>query len=99
MLRSASATYRFDCFTLEPADRRLRREGEPVELSARYFDALTLLVREAGTLVSKDRFMAEVWSGIPVTDEALTQCIKALRRALGDDAASQRVIETVPQHG
>jgi DNA-binding winged helix-turn-helix (wHTH) protein len=99
LLKSASATYRFDRFTLDTADRRLRRDGEPVELSARYFDALTLLVREAGTLVSKDRFMGEVWAGIPVTDEALTQCIKSLRRALGDDAASPRVIETVPKHG
>ena len=91
--------YRFDRFTLDTADRRLRRDGEPVELSARYFDALALMVREAGTLVSKDRFMGEVWSGVPVTDEALTQCIKSLRRALGDDAARPRVIETVPKHG
>src|SRR5690242_10567068 len=43
--------------------------------------------------------MAEVWTGIPVTDEALTQCIKSLRRALGDDAARPRFIETVPKHG
>jgi hypothetical protein len=56
-------------------------------------------VREAGTLVSKDRFLGEVWRGVPVTDEALTQCIKALRRALGDEAASPRFIETVPKHG
>ena len=99
MLKSVSATYRFDRFTLDTADRRLRRDGEPVELSARYFDALALLVREAGTLVSKDRFMGEVWAGIPVTDEALTQCVKTLRRALGDDAGSPRMIETVPKHG
>lgn len=99
MLKSVSGCYRFDRFTLDIADRRLHRDGQPVELSARYFDALTLLVREAGTLVSKDRFMAEVWSGIPVTDEALTQCVKSLRRALGDDAANPRLIETVPKHG
>lgn len=43
--------------------------------------------------------MDEVWRGIPVTDEALTQCIKSLRRALGDDAARPRFIETVPKHG
>jgi len=43
--------------------------------------------------------MDEVWSGIPVTDEALTQCIKTLRRQLGDDAANPRFIETVPKHG
>jgi hypothetical protein len=36
---------------------------------------------------------------VPVTDEALTQCIKTLRRKLGDDAARPRFIETVPKHG
>jgi hypothetical protein len=58
-----------------------------------------LMVREAGSLVTKDRFMGEVWCGVPVTDEALTQCIKELRRALGDQAARPRFIETVPKHG
>ena len=43
--------------------------------------------------------MDEVWRGIPVTDEALTQCIKSLRRALGDDVSRPRFIETVPKHG
>lgn len=91
--------YRFDHFLLDPADRRLIADGAPVELNARYFDALALLVREAGTLVTKDRFMAEVWAGVPVTDEALTQCIRSLRKRLGDDAARPRFIETVPKHG
>jgi hypothetical protein len=40
-----------------------------------------------------------VWRGVPVTDEALTQCIKTLRRQLGDDATRPRFIETVPKHG
>jgi len=43
--------------------------------------------------------MDEVWRGIPVTDEALTQCIRTLRKQLGDDAARPRFIETVPKHG
>jgi hypothetical protein len=71
----------------------------PVELSSRYLDALGLLVSEAGRLVTKERFLDEVWRGVPVTDEALTQCIRALRRALGDDATDPRFIETVPKHG
>src|SRR3990170_6125461 len=94
-----SGGFRFERFTLDPRDRQLRRDGAPVELNARYLDALTLLVREAGTLVSKDRFLDEVWRGVPVTDEALTQCIKTLRSRLGDDAARPRFIETVPKHG
>ncbi|MGZ3234079.1 MAG: winged helix-turn-helix domain-containing protein [Croceibacterium sp.] len=91
--------FAFENFALDHGDRRLRRAGEPVELSSRYFDALALLLSEQGKLVSKDRFMEEVWRGVPVTDEALTQCIKTLRRQLGDDAASPRFIETVPKHG
>ena len=92
-------TFRFDRFELDAADRRLLRDGEPLELNSRYLDALSLLLRERGRLVSKDRFLDEVWRGVPVTDEALTQCIKTLRRQLGDDAGRPRFIETVPKHG
>lgn len=91
--------FRFDCFTLDIGERILRRDDVVLDVSNRYFDALVLLVSEAGGLISKDRFMDEVWRGVPVTDEALTQCIKTLRRQLGDDAANPRLIETVPKHG
>ena len=94
-----AGSFRFDRFVLDCDDRRLRRDGEPVELNARYLDALALLVGDAGKLVPKDRFLDEVWRGIPVTDEALTQCIKTLRRQLGDAASRPRFIETVPKHG
>ncbi len=95
----APGRFRFADFELDAADRRLTRDGEPVELSSRYLDALVLLVGDAGKLVSKDRFMGEVWKGVPVTDEALTQCIRSLRRALGDEAGRPRFIETEPKHG
>jgi DNA-binding winged helix-turn-helix (wHTH) protein len=95
----ASGSFHFDRFALDPGDRQLRRDGAPVDVNARYLDALILLVREQGKLVSKERFLEEVWRGVPVTDEALTQCIKTLRRQLGDDAAKPRFIETAPKHG
>jgi DNA-binding winged helix-turn-helix (wHTH) protein len=68
-------------------------------VNGRYFDALVLLVRDHGRLISKDRFLEEVWRGVPVTDEALTQCVRTLRRQLGDDASRPRFIETIPKHG
>ncbi|HWQ85500.1 transcriptional regulator [Brevundimonas sp.] len=95
----AHGRFRFERFQLDTGDRLLTRDDAPVELNARYLDALTLLVREDGRLVSKDRFLEEVWRGVPVTDEALTQCIRTIRRQLGDDAARPRFIETVPKHG
>jgi DNA-binding winged helix-turn-helix (wHTH) protein len=94
-----TASICFGEFELDAADRQLRRHGETVELNGRYFDALALLASEPGRLVTKDRFLDEVWRGVPVTDEALTQCIKTLRRQLGDDASRPRFIETVPKHG
>jgi DNA-binding winged helix-turn-helix (wHTH) protein len=95
----AQSRYIFERFALDPAERQLWLDAVPVELNARYLDALILLLREQGALVTKERFLEEVWRGIPVTDEALTQCIKTLRRQLGDSAASPRFIETVPKHG
>lgn len=95
----ATGAFRFGDFFLDPGNRQLLRGGEPIELSSRYLDALALMVSDAGSLISKDRFLGEVWQGVPVTDEALTQCIKALRKVLGDDATSPRFIETVPKHG
>src|SRR5258707_8605127 len=94
-----SGSFRFERFIVDPGERQLWNGDRRVELNGRYFDALTLLVSETGKLVSKDRFLDEVWRGVPVTDEALTQCIKTLRSRLGDDAANPRFIETVPKHG
>jgi DNA-binding winged helix-turn-helix (wHTH) protein len=94
-----SACFAFEGFVLDTQERRLIADGDSVELNARYLDALALLVRDCGKLVPKDQFLTEVWRGVPVTDEALTQCIKTLRRKLGDDASRPRFIETVPKHG
>src|SRR3982750_960374 len=92
-------SFRFRDFRFDPDERLLIRGAERLDLNSRYLDALALLLRERGRLVTKERFMGEVWRGIPVTDEALTQCITTLRRQLGDDATRPRFIETVPKHG
>lgn len=94
-----SGRFRFDRFELDAGERLLRCDGALLEVNSRYLDALALLVSEPGKLVTKERFLDEVWRGVPVTDEALTQCIKTLRRHLGDDASRPRLIETVPKHG
>lgn len=99
----AGNRYQFGAFTLDADQRTLSREdgdgGRSVTLNSRYFDALLLLVRHPGELISKDRFNEQVWHAAPVTDEALTQCIRTLRRALQDKATDPAFIETVPGHG
>jgi DNA-binding winged helix-turn-helix (wHTH) protein len=94
-----AACFAFEGFVLDTKERRLSAGDDAVEINARYLDALALMVRDCGKLIPKDQFLEEVWRGVPVTDEALTQCIKTLRRKLGDDANRPRFIETVPKHG
>lgn len=94
-----SGCYCFGQFLFSPAERQLFRGTERLELNSRYVDALNLLLRERGRLVTKESFLDEVWRGVPVTDEALSQCIRMLRRQLGDDAARPIYIETIPKHG
>ena len=96
---SKAPVFRFADIVLDVPNRQLWRGGRPLDLNARYFDALALLVHEHGQLVEKDRFFSEVWDDVVVTEGALTQCIKDTRKQLGDDAANPRFIQTVPRHG
>src|SRR5215510_3325535 len=98
-VRTPVGNYRFDDFHLDARNRLLLREGQPVPLNSKYFDVLLLLVSQSGQLVEKNRIFNEVWDGVFVTDAALTQCIKDIRKQLGDDASSPRYIKTVPKHG
>ena len=95
----AAERYSFAGFQLNPAQRQLYYHGQLQELNSRYLDALLLLLHHAGELVSKQQFFEQVWPGLVVSDEALTQCIRTLRRVLGDNATAPRFIETVPKHG
>lgn len=89
----------FADFTLEPTAHQLRRGGAPVALQPKPFDLLVLLAANPGRLFSKNELFEKVWPGVTVGDEALTQAIKEVRKALGDDAANPRFIETVPKRG
>jgi DNA-binding winged helix-turn-helix (wHTH) protein len=98
-VRTPAAGFHFDDFFIDAANRQLWREGELVPLNSKYFDVLLLLVSECGQLVEKQRIFEEIWKSVFVTDAALTQCIKDIRKQLGDDAANPRYIRTVPKHG
>ncbi|HET7196540.1 MAG TPA: response regulator transcription factor [Nocardioides sp.] len=48
---------------VDPAARRVTRDGSVIELSAREFDILHLLVSRAGSVVSRFTILDEVWDG------------------------------------
>ena len=91
--------YRFGPFVLSPRGRTLSRDGRSVPLIPKYFDVLHLLVVRRADAVAKGEIFAVVWSDVIVTDGALAQAIRTLRRALDDDPKAPRFIRTVSRHG
>jgi len=77
----------------------LLRDGRPVALIPKYFDLLVLLILRRHDAVSKNAIFAEVWSDVVVSDGALAQAVRTLRRTLGDDVREPRFIRTVSRHG
>ncbi len=83
----------------DPATNELRRGGEAVRIEPRSMDVLVALAARAGEVVSREELFAAAWPGVVVGDEALTQSITKLRRALGDDPRSPAYIETISKRG
>lgn len=91
--------YEFGSFRLIPAERQLERDGQPISLTPKVFDTLLVLLEHAGHLVEKDELMRRVWPDAFVEEANLAQNIFVLRKTLGEDAAGNTYIETVPKRG
>jgi DNA-binding winged helix-turn-helix (wHTH) protein len=91
--------YLFGDFVLSPSRRVLFHRGREVPLIPRYFDLLVLLVERRGEAVHRREIFDAVWSDVVVSDGALSQAVRTLRRALGDDSRESAFIRTVSRHG
>ncbi len=89
----------FDVFSLDVVNKRLWEENEPVRLSLKAFDVLSLLVLRCGQLVKKEELLATVWPKSVAGDAVLKMSIREIRRALNDDSRNPRLIETVHRRG
>jgi TolB-like protein len=79
--------------------RILTRAGETIALTPKATELLLLLVVNAGQLVERNVLLKELWPDTFVEESNLTQNIFMLRRALGDERAVPRYIETVTRRG
>lgn len=91
--------HRFGPFRLDPAGRRLTREGQPLCLTPKGLDVLVALVEARGKVVERDVLMDRVWPDTTVVDANLTQTVSVLRKVLGDTASDHDYIATVPGRG
>ena len=91
--------YRFSEFILSPRRRMLLRNGREQPLIPRYFDLLVFLIERRGEAVHRRDIFDRVWSDVIVSDSALSQAIRTIRRVLGDDSREPRFVRTVSRHG
>ena len=73
----------FGRYRLRRSERQLLGSEGPVELSARSFDILSLLLSRPDDVISKDELFNAVWPGLVVEENTLQVHVSALRKALG----------------
>jgi DNA-binding winged helix-turn-helix (wHTH) protein len=86
-------------FQLDSTAQRLWRNEEPIDLAPQVWAVLTCLVERAGQLVTKEEILRSAWPGVVVSDMALSQAVRRLRAAFGDEARAPRYIETAHRRG
>jgi DNA-binding winged helix-turn-helix (wHTH) protein len=91
--------YAFGDYILDATRYELRRAGVLIPVAPRAFDLLAYLVQHAGQTVPKEELFAQLWATQFVTDSALTYCVTAVRKAIGDSGRGQRYIRTVHGRG
>lgn len=91
--------FRLGDWLVQPHQNQIVRGGEPVRLDPRVMQVLVCLAERAGEIVPQEQIIEKVWEGVFVTDGVLTNAIWELRKALGDDSANPRFIQTVPKKG
>jgi len=91
--------YEFGPFRLDPAKRRLLRDGAAVMIQPKALEMLLALVERRGQVVGKDELQDLLWPDTVVEENNLTVNMSVLRKALGESAQEHRYIVTVPGRG
>jgi len=96
---TVSTRCHFSPFTFDREREQLLRGTQPVRLRPKTLALLRFLLEHPGQVVERDALMAALWPDVAVTDVVLNVCVAELRRALGDDRAHPRYVETVHRRG
>jgi len=91
--------YRFGPFRLDTDGYRLMKEEMAVPAPPRQLDLLAYLTADPSRLITREELFERLWSGVAVTDNALTQLVSELRQTLGDPSGDPRYVQTVARRG
>jgi TolB-like protein/DNA-binding winged helix-turn-helix (wHTH) protein/tetratricopeptide (TPR) repeat protein len=92
---------RFGSFEADLRRGEVRRNGESIKLQEKPFQVLTLLLEQAGELVTREELRQRVWPADTFVDfdANLNTALNKLRRALSDSADNPVFIKTIPRRG
>jgi DNA-binding response OmpR family regulator len=94
--RSAGGPLEIGELRVDPERRSATFAGEELDLSRKEFDLLERLVRDAGTVVTREQLIEDVWDmNWFGSTKTLDVHVSGIRRKLGDDANEPRYLHTV----
>ena len=93
------SAFRVGDLVVTPRRCMIERASKAVRVKPKSMAVLVRLAAADGQVVTRNELFESVWPNSAVTDDALTQCIVELRKALGDSAQDPIYIETVPKIG
>jgi TolB-like protein/DNA-binding winged helix-turn-helix (wHTH) protein/Flp pilus assembly protein TadD len=99
MLAGSTDPLRIGEWLVDPSTDTISRGDEIQKLEPRAMRLLLLLAQSQGAVISADRILAEVWSGVVVSPSSVYQAVSRLRRLLGDTDPTPTYIATVPRKG
>lgn len=92
-------TYVFGDFRLVPSESLLLKCDETIPLPHKALNLLEKLVENAGSIVTKDDLIRDVWDDLAIEESAVSRTVFLIRTALDDDPKNPRFIQTVPKRG
>ena len=95
----APVAFQIGQWRVEPTLNQLSAAGRAERIESRAMSVLVYLAERPGQVVSRDELLANVWAGVVVGDDSVTQVIIKLRKALGDDAENPTYIQTITKRG
>jgi len=92
-------TFKVGDLLVSPRLNTISRNGTTNRVEPKAMQVLTCLAAQPGKVVSKEDLIETVWAETHVTDDVLTGCISALRRAFEDNPRTPAFIQTIPKSG
>ena len=95
----ADNSLRVGDWTVEPDLNQLSAQGGAVKVEPKAMAVLLHLADRPGQVVDREALLSQIWPGVVVGDDSLTQVVIKLRKALGDDPDRPTYIQTVTKRG